>query len=419
MENVIKVLQERGFIEALTSEEVIKLVEKPAKVYCGFDPTADSLHLGSMVPIMGLAWFQRFGHTPVALVGGTTGLIGDPSGKTSERQLLDETVIRHNERGIQANLATILGTKNALFLNNYDWYKDFSIIRFLRDVGKFFRVGVMLGKDSVRARMESEEGMSYTEFTYQLLQGYDFLYLYDTHGVTIQLGGSDQWGNITAGVDLIRKTRSKSSYGVTFPLLVSSDGSKFGKSEKGAIWLSSEKLSCYEFYQYLVRVPDADVIKLLCLLTFVGMDEIRALEKEMKKEGYVPNTAQKRLAAEVTRIVHGERGLAEALAATEAARPGQETVLDVDTLLALASTLPSYTIPKQEVLNMRLLDLFVKSGLQDSVGQARRLIQGGGAYINNEKTLDENKFIHASDLIGGRLILLSVGKKNKMIIYTN
>jgi tyrosyl-tRNA synthetase len=419
MQNVIEILKDRGFIEAMTSEELVKMVNQPVKVYCGFDPTSDSLHLGNMVAIMGLAWFQRLGHTPVAIVGGATGMIGDPSGKSAERQLLNAETIENNLQGIRKNLESILNQNAAvkpLLLNNYEWFKNFSFIDFLRDVGKYFRIGPMLAKDSVKARMASEEGMSFTEFSYQLLQGYDFLYLLEKHDVTIQLGGSDQWGNITAGTELIRKVTGKSSFGITFPLLTRSDGQKFGKSEKGAIWLSKEKLSPYEFYQYLVRIPDADVIKLMRLLTFMDMDEIKRFEEMMKKADYIPNTVQKRLAEEVTKIVHGEEGLQIALKVTEGASPGSKTVLDTKTLEALALDMPSHTFLKDELINAKLIDLIVKMGLQESKGDARRLIRNGGVYINNEQIKDENLSLLHENFIEGQMLLLSVGKKNKVLI---
>lgn len=420
MPNIIETLKERGLIEAMTSEDLPKITEKSIKVYCGFDPTADSLHLGNMVAIMGLAWFQRFGHTPVAIVGGATGMIGDPSGKQSERQLLDEQTIQLNAKGIRANLEAILDTKDVstkpVYLNNIDWFKDFSLIPFLRDVGKLFRIGPMLAKDSVRTRLNSEEGMSFTEFCYQILQGYDFLYLYEKHGVTMQLGGSDQWGNITAGTELIRKVHGQPAHAITFPLLTRSDGQKFGKSEKGAIWLSPEKLSPYEFFQYLIRVEDADVIKLMRMLTFMDLDEIRRYEAMMKNPGYNPRTCQKRLAEEVTRIVHGEDGLIRALKVTQAAAPGQETKLDVDTLESIANDMPNYTLKKEQVIDQKLVDLMVIVSLQTSKSEAKRLIRNGGVYINNEKVEDENLTITKNHLIADRLILLAAGKKNKLLI---
>lgn len=420
MRNVIELLEERGFLEALTNEDLRKQVENPVKVYCGFDPTGDSLHLGNMVAMMVLAWFQRCGHTPVAVVGGATGMIGDPSGKSSERVLLDELTIQKNLIGIQANLERLLdansGLTKPIFVNNYDWFKEFSLIDFLRDVGKYFRVGVMLSKDSVRSRMESEEGMSFTEFCYQMLQGYDFYHLNKEHGVSVQIGGSDQWGNIVAGTDLIRKKGGKSAYGLTFPLLTRSDGQKFGKSEKGAIWLSSEKLSPYEFYQYLVRIPDEDVIKLMRLLTFMEMSEIHSYASMMKDADYVPNTAQKKLASEITRIVHGDEGLAIALKVTQAALPGEKTVLDVSVLEALAKDMPSYTLPIESVVDVPIIDLLVTVGLQSSKSEARKLIRNGGISMNNVRVESESATVTSSDLIEGKLLLFSVGKKNKLLL---
>lgn len=420
MANVIEVLKERGFIDAMSSEELPSMAEKPFKVYCGFDPTGDSLHLGHMVALMGLAWFQRFGHTPIALVGGATGMIGDPSGKTAERQLLTEDVIAHNLKGIKRNLEKLLDFSNKdahpLIVNNLDWFKNFSFVGFLRDIGKYFRMGPMLAKESVKQRMNSEEGMSFTEFSYQLLQGYDFLHLYDNYGVTLQIGGSDQWGNITAGTDLIRKVHGKPAYGITFPLLTRSDGQKFGKSEKGAIWLSEDKCSPYDFYQYLVRVPDADVLKLMRLLTFVDMQEIRDYEELMKQPDYVPNTVQKRLAEEVTRLVHGQSGLDTALKVTMGAAPGSETVLDAEILESISKDMASATLSEEEVVGKKLIDILVQVGLQPSKSEARRLVRNGGVYVNNEKIQDENANILQNDLIDGRLLLIAAGKKNKILI---
>lgn len=423
MANIIDVLKERGFIEALTSEEIRQLTEQPTRIYCGFDPTADSLHLGNLVAIMGLAWFQRFGHTPVVIVGGATGMIGDPSGKTAARQLLDETTLDNNLKGIRKNLETILDfnhpTAKAIILNNFDWYKDFTFIRFLREIGSLFRIGPMLGKESVKLRLQSEEGMSFTEFSYQILQGYDFLYLMQHYGVTIQLGGSDQWGNITSGTELIRRVLAKPSFGITFPLLTRSDGQKFGKSEKGAIWLSADKLSPYEFYQYLIRVEDADVIKLMRMLTFMDMEEIRRYEKQMQEPHYVPRTAQKRLAEEVTRLVHGEEALQTAIRVTEGIAPGSQTKLDAQMLESLSADMPSCQLPLEKVLNAKLIDLLVEIGLQSSKGEAKRLIRNGGVYINNEKIEDENSVIDSKLLIDNRLMLVAAGKKNKMLVRIN
>lgn len=420
MKNVIEILQERGFVDALTTEELTQMVSKPMKVYCGFDPSADSLHLGNLVAIMGLAWFKRCGHTVYAVVGGATGMIGDPSGKSAERQLLDEATITANLAGIRKNIETVLTAEKEgpppIFLNNFDWFKQFSYIDFLREVGKYFRVGTMLAKDSVKSRMIAEEGMSYTEFSYQVLQGFDFLHLYRKEGVAIQLGGSDQWGNITAGTELIRKVTGEPAYGVTFPLMTRSDGQKFGKTERGAIWLSPARLSPYEFYQYLVRVADADVIKLMRMLTFMQMDEIRSYESSMHLKGYIANTAQKKLAEEVTRLVHGQQGLEIALKVTQGASPGNDTVLDAEVLEGLALDMPSCTLKREEVVAVKLIDLLVGVGLQASKGEARRLIKNGGVYLNNAKVCDETLILAAAHLIGDRLLLIAAGKKNKLLI---
>lgn len=419
MRNVLEVLKERGFIEATSGgEELVSKLEKPCKIYCGFDPTSDSLHLGNLVPMMGLAWFQRFGHTPVAIVGGATGMIGDPSGKSTERPPLDDETLRHNVKGIRKNLETLLASSDqpALILNNHDWMKEFSFLHFLRDIGKYFRLGPMLAKESVKTRLQSEEGLSFTEFSYQVLQGYDFLHLFDAYGVDIQLGGSDQWGNITAGTDLIRKVRGASAYGVTFPLLTRSDGQKFGKSEKGAIWLSPEKLSPYEFFQYLFRVSDADVIKLMRMLTFMEMEEIADYERQMLQPGYVPNTAQKRLAMEVTRLIHGEEALDKALKITQGVAPGAQASLDAASLNALAHEMPTFDLGLDEIDNVKLVDLLVKVNLQASKGEARRLISNGGVYCNNAQVSDSNTTLTSKDVLEGGFILLGVGKKHKALL---
>ncbi|MCB1114787.1 MAG: tyrosine--tRNA ligase [Chlamydiia bacterium] len=418
MENVIQLLKERGFIDQTSSEDLEKLVEKPLKVYCGFDPSADSLHLGNMVAIMGLAWFQRCGHTPVAIVGGATGMIGDPSGKSKERNLLDEATIQKNLKGIRVNLEQILAQKTPapVVLNNYDWFKNFSFLTFLRDVGKLFRMGPMLSKDSVKSRLDSEEGMSFTEFCYQTLQGYDFLYLFENHGVTVQIGGSDQWGNIIAGTDLIRKSTGKDAFAVTFPLLTRADGQKFGKSEKGAIWLSKEKLSPYEFYQYLFRVDDRDVIRLMKMLTFMDLQEIQKIEAKMKAEGYVPNTAQKILAEEVTKLVHGEGGLNAALQATLAAKPGGEAELTLEAIEAIASELPLKEGSLSELIDQKLVDVIASLGILSSKGEVRRLIKNGGLFLNNQKVDSEDKQVDVNDLIGEKYLLIATGKKNKTLV---
>ncbi|XP_009355254.2 tyrosine--tRNA ligase, chloroplastic/mitochondrial-like isoform X1 [Pyrus x bretschneideri] len=418
--NVVEILEERGLLESITSEHLRQSCSDPnlppLKVYCGFDPTAESLHLGNLIGIVVLSWFQRCGHHPVALIGGATARVGDPSGKSLERPELDLDTLSRNTAGITNTITRILG--GISILNNYDWWKEVRLLEFLRDVGRYARVGSMIAKESVKKRLESEQGMSYTEFTYQLLQGYDFLHLFRNEGVNVQIGGSDQWGNITAGTELIRKILrvDAAAYGLTFPLLLKSDGTKFGKSEDGAIWLSPSMLSPYKLYQYLFSVTDVDVVRFLKILTFLDMDDIKQLESEMERPGYLPNTAQRRLAEEVTRFVHGQDGLDEALKATEAMRPGADTKLDWNAIKAISEDVPSCSFPYHEVLNLSILDLSVSSGLLDSKSAARRLLKQGGLYLNNSKVDSENKRIEPEDIVDGKLLLLSAGKKNKVLV---
>ncbi|MBX9922471.1 MAG: tyrosine--tRNA ligase [Rhabdochlamydiaceae bacterium] len=419
MKDLMTCLKERGLIENTTSEDLDVVLRSPIKAYIGFDPTADSLHLGNFVCMQLLAWFQRFGHTPVVVLGGATGKIGDPSGKSKERPLLDDATILHNLKCIQKNFERILDFSGNLpmpiFLNNADWFASFGFIDFLRDVGKHFRIGTMLAKESVRSRVQSEEGMSFTEFSYQLVQGYDFYHLFQ-EGVCLQMGGSDQWGNITAGIELIRKLSGKTAYGVTFPLLTRSDGKKFGKSEDGAIWLSEEKLSPYQLYQYLVRISDEDVISLLKKLTFLPLEEIHSIEESMKSAQYVPNTAQKKLAEELTKQIHGQEGLEKALRATQGASPGHLGALSVETIEQIAQDLPNTKLAKEEILHRKFTEIAVLSGLLSSKGEGVRLIQNQGAYLNHVKVESVDRIIEESDLIGGKFILLGSGKKKQVLV---
>ena len=421
--NIIEILEDRGMLDAISSPELRTLAEnssKPLKVYCGFDPSADSLHLGSMVPIMALAWFQRCGHQPFVLVGGATGMIGDPSGKSAERQLLDEVTLEKNQKGITSDLKKILVSNDipnpAYFLNNYDWFKSFSFIDFLRDIGKYFRVGVMIAKESVKARMQSEEGMSFTEFSYQTLQGYDFYHLFHNHGVTVEIGGSDQWGNITAGIDYVRKVTGQSVYGLTLPLLTKSDGTKFGKSEKGAVFLSQDRVSPYEFYQYLIRVADADVIKLLKLLTFMELSDISEIEKNMEESSYVPNTAQKILAEQITRLVHGVEGLKNALSATEQFHPGKKASYNSESIQSLLLELPHAECEKDEVDGKKAIDVIANCKFLSSKSEVRRLIQNRGLLINDVRVDQEDYVISDKDFVDNAFVIFSFGKKNKAIL---
>jgi tyrosyl-tRNA synthetase len=426
MKNVIEILRARGLIEAETVPSLSELVEKgrPIKVYCGFDPTADCLHLGHMMGIMGLSWFYKMGHSPIALVGGATGLIGDPSGKSQERNLLGTDDLAKNVTGIRSLLESILaripheeGSAPIQVVNNNDWLSPMSYIEFLRDVGRHFRVGTMLGKESVRARLTSDEGISYTEFSYQLLQSYDFYHLFKEHNVKLQIGGADQWGNITAGVDFVRRMTGEEVWGLTFPLLLRSDGKKFGKSENGAIWLSEDKLSCYDFYQYLFRIADQDVIRLMKALTFIDLEEINALEASMKRQDYVPNTVQKRLAEEVTRLVHGEEGVKKALSATRQVQPGVEgAVLTADAIRSLKGELRTVPCTEIDVVGKRICDVLASASVMPSKAEVRRLISNGGLSIGDRKIVDEFDTFVAGDFIEGVFALVSLGKKTKVIL---
>lgn len=414
MKNIIDCLKERGLVDAITSDELKTLCEKPIKVYIGFDPTADSLHLGNLIGIIVLKWFEKFGHKPVVVLGGATGRIGDPSGKSTERILLDEVTIEKNIARIRTHFEKIL--HHPTLVNNESWIGKYSFINFLRDIGKHFRVNVMLTKDSVKSRLESEEGISFTEFSYQILQAYDFYHLFQ-EGVVLQAGGSDQWGNITAGTELIRKLLGKPAYGLTFPLLTRSDGKKFGKSEGGAIWMAADRTSPYEMYQYLFRMPDADVIKLMRMLTLMDMEEIRKWEKALQEPSYVPNSAQKKLAEELTTLLHGPEGLQAALRATEAAAPGHETELSPDVFRQMMKDLPYVQLSKSEVIDKKYTDLAFQSGLVTSKGEATRLVTGGGAYLNNARVDDPQLRLSDAHLIGGEFILLAAGKKKKILIH--
>lgn len=418
--NIVEILRKRGFIDQISSEDLLEVTKKPIKVYLGFDPTAPSLHLGNFVAIMALCWFQKYGHTPYAIIGGATAKIGDPSGKSVERPFLEDRIVENNALCIGSFLEKILKVNKKgpapVILNNSDWLKNITFIDFIRDVGKHFRLSTMLSKESVKLRLSSDEGMSFTEFSYQVLQGYDFYHLYTEYGIELEMGGSDQWGNITAGIEFTRKKCGKTIYGLTFPLLTKSDGKKFGKSEEGAIWLDEKLLSYYQFYQYLIKVPDADVIKLMKMITFMDLEEIEEIENSMKKPSYEPNTAQRKLAEEVTRFVHGEEGLKIALKVTKGAAPGKEMNLDADQIMEIASDMPSIEMKMDEVLNIKFIELAMKSGLTASKSEASKLIQNGGAYLNNVRIDDNAYVIKSSDLISDKFLVLGKGKTKKILV---
>jgi tyrosyl-tRNA synthetase len=427
MPDIVNELTWRGLVHQATDPELgKKLAGEKFTVYCGFDPSADSLHVGNLLGLVNLRRFQRFGHRPIALAGGGTGFIGDPSGKSEERSLLTVVQLEKNLAGIQKVMARLLDFSpgGAILVNNADWLRKLSMIEFLRDVGKHFTVNVMLEKESVRARLEDREhGISYTEFSYMLLQAYDFLHLYDHHGCRLQVGGSDQYGNITAGCELIRRLNAqrggpeRAAFGLTWPLLTRSDGKKFGKTEEGAVWLSAERTSPYEFYQYWINVPDADAGRFLRYFTDLSQEEIAALEAQTAKEPQ-KRAAQRALARNVTELVHGaaEREKAEQAAAAlfGGAKETGLTGLDEQALLRAVKEAPSAPLPKArlEGEGALFLDLMVESKLWPSRGEAKRAVQAGGANLNNVRVPDLARKVTAADLLHGKYLVLRKGKKD-------
>jgi len=398
------------------------LAEGPVTGYIGFDPTAGSLHVGNLVPIMGLVHLQRAGHHPIVLVGGGTGLIGDPSGKTEERQLLTKEGAAENIAAIRRQLEHFLdfdgSTNPARTVNNLDWLGEISMVDFLRDVGKHFSVNALLKKESVRRRLEDEEtGISYTEFSYALLQAYDFVALNERHGCTLQMGGSDQWGNITAGIDLVRRVRGEKAYGITYPLLTGSGGHKFGKSEAGAVWLDAALTSPYRFYQYWMTVDDRDVIRYLRYFTLLGPEKISELEATHAVRPH-ERDAHSALAEDVTRRVHGGHGLESAQRATVVLFGGEIAGLGADEIADVFSDVPSSELTRTalEVDGTGVLDLFANAGVCKSRGEARRSVEGGGLSINNVRVEDVEAVVTLADTIEGRFLILRKGKKNYHMI---
>ena len=415
---LIEELKARGLVEALTDPAIEQALERPTTVYCGFDPSARSLQAGNLVSIVVLRRFQLAGHKVIALVGGATGLIGDPSGKTSERQLQTAETIAHNAECIKAQLERFIdfgpGDHQAVLVNNLDWLGKFSFIDYLRDVGRYFRMGTMLNKESVRARLESPNGMSFTEFCYQTMQGYDFLHLYDTYGCRIEVGGSDQWGNITAGTDLLHYQRGVSCYGVTIPLIKDSAGKKFGKSEGNAMYLDAKKTSCYQFYQFFLRSEDSVVVRYLKAFTFLPIDEIAQLEESVRTAPE-KREAQRVLAEDVVRRVHGDEGLAQAQRATQALFGGSLKGLSAAELLPIFQDAPSAELPAADVVGQPVAKVAALAGLFRSVGEARRLADGGGLYLNNER-VGAMEPVSADRVIDGRVLVLRAGKKNQRVV---
>ena len=408
----------RGLVEAVTDPEIEKMLERPLTVYCGFDPSAASLQAGNLVSIMVLKRLQMAGHKVIALVGGATGLIGDPSGKSAERNMLTVEQVEENKKGIRENLSRILdfeGPNAATMVDNYDWYKGTSAIAFLRDIAINFRVPQMLAKESVKQRLEASEGaLTFTEFSYQILQGNDFLHLFDNFGCTMEVGGADQWGNITAGTDLVHRMRGRTAYGLTFPLLLDSSGRKFGKSEGNALFLDAKMTPVFDWYQYFLRAADADVIRYLKVFSLKSLDEIASLEAEMKAkpEARIP---QKALAEELTLLVHGEEGLRTALGATKTLFGGDVSGKSADELEEIFKDVKSATVAKADCVGKPLFFVAAAAGMFKSSGDARRMAQQGGLSINGAKA-DDKRVLADGDFVDGRVAVLRSGKKNHFLL---
>jgi tyrosyl-tRNA synthetase len=424
LHDIVADLQWRRLIHQSTEEQPALtrwLAERPRTVYAGFDPTADSLHVGSLLPLLLLRRFQRAGHRPIALVGGATGMIGDPSGKSEERKLLSEEVLRANLAGIEAQTRHYLdvgsGPTQAVVVNNFDWMNRISYIDFLRDVGKNFPVNVMLAKESVKARLERpDSGMSYTEFSYMLLQAYDFVYLNEHFGCELQVGGSDQWGNITAGIDLARRMCGVQLYGITCPLLTKSDGTKMGKTESGTVWLSAERTSPYQFYQYWINVEDADAGKCLRFLTDLSHDEIQSLDADRAADP-AKRASQRRLAEELTRLAHDEAGLAAARRATDIFFGAEISQLSDRQLSEIFADVPSKDVARSRLAEgLPLIDALVEAGLAKNKSEARRAIEQGGAYINNHRISSLDYKLSDNDLASETVIVLRSGKKKYALL---
>ena len=421
-------LEWRGLVYGATEGAREVLAAEKVSVYIGFDPTAASLHVGSLLPIMGLARLQRLGHTPIALVGGGTGLIGDPSGKTQERQLLTKEKVEENLQGIRSQLERFLDFEArdnpARLVNNGEWLTTIPLTDFLRDIGKHFTVNSMLAKESVKRRIELEDGLSFTEFSYMLLQAYDFLVLFDRFGCTFQMGGSDQWGNILAGADLIRRLRSDRSvdakslaHGVVFPLVTTSAGVKFGKTEAGTIWLDPALTPPFRFYQFWIQTDDRDVVKYLRFFTWMTQEEIAELERQVQ-EAPERREAQRRLAREVTLAVHGESGLARAELATRILFGEEIAGLEPSEIEEVFADVPSSQVVADSFAGdgMPLADLLAASGLVPSKSEARRAIRGGGIYLNNVRVGEETRKVTAEDALGGRLLVLRKGRRDYHLV---
>ncbi len=427
--NFVEELEWRGMIHTVMPGTKEQLEKELTSAYVGIDPTADSLHIGHLVGVMMLKHLQRAGHRPIALVGGATGMIGDPSGKSQERNLLNEETLRHNQDAIKEQLSRFLDFESdadnkAILVNNYDWMKEFSFLEFIRDIGKHITVNYMMAKDSVKKRIagESTDGMSFTEFTYQLVQGYDFLYLYENYNCKLQMGGSDQWGNITTGTELIRrKTEDGEAFAMTCPLITKADGGKFGKTESGNVWLSREYTSPYKFYQFWLNVSDADAEKYIKIFTFLTKEEIAALVAEQNEAPHL-RPLQKALAKEVTCMVHSEEDYNMAVEASNIlfGKSTSETLkkLDEDTLLSVFEGVPQFEISKEKFdTGVKAVDLFTdEAAVFPSKGELRKMFKANGFSLNKDKFQDFEAVINSDSLINSKYLLAQKGKKNYFLL---
>ncbi|MFI5273146.1 MAG: tyrosine--tRNA ligase [Ktedonobacterales bacterium] len=423
-DTIIAALRERGLISQMTESGLPEAAAGgQLLVYCGFDPTAPSLQVGNLVPVMVLAHFQRHGHRPILLVGGGTGMIGDPSGTSTERPLLDAAKVADYSARFRDQLAGYLsfeGSNAAMLVNNADWLNSISLIAYLRDIGKHFNINTMLSKDSVKARLgDTEQGISYTEFSYMVVQATDFLHLFDTYGCTVQVGGHDQWGNLTAGVDLLRRAREARVHALTAPLITASSGAKFGKSAGNALWLDPELTTPYAMYQYWINTEDADVAHYLKIFTFLSLDEIAALEHEQSTNPSA-RVGQHRLAFEVTKLIHGEETALAVEAASNVLFGGGISQLTPQVLPHLSGAVPTTHIPRAQLAEgIPVLDALVTAGAQPSKGAARRLIQQGGLYVNDQRWTNPEGALTLEHTLFGRALLLRSGKNTYTLLLAD
>ena len=427
MENLIAELKWRGLIQDMMPGTEEQLCKEPTSAYVGFDPTADSLHIGSLIPIIILKHLQNFGHKPIALVGGATGMVGDPSGKSEERNLLSKDILDKNMAGVKQQLSRFLdftsGKSNAAeMVNNFDWFQNISFLDFIRDVGKHISVNYMMAKDSVKKRLDGDNGMSFTEFTYQLVQGFDFYWLYKNKNCKLQFGGSDQWGNIVTGTELIRRKAGGEGFAFTCPLLTKSDGSKFGKSEKGNVWLDATKTSPYTFYQFWLNTADADAERFLKVFTFLPEQEIKELVQQHAGNEH-QRILQKKLAEELTCLVHSTEDYefaakaASILFSNDTAEILKE--LNEEQLLQVMEGVPTVEIEKEKLNELDLISLLTETKILPSKGEAKKMLAGGGISVNKEKVDAGDEKINATQLLNGKYLLIQKGKKNYYLVIVN